>query len=78
MAKIDQTHFLLIKLSSCHQMVCVLTEGYVWLMEVVPLKEEWRFVSTTPGVLSVMTLGMTEMPGLSVINLGYHHLVRNC
>ncbi len=36
---------------------------------------EWRYVSTTPMELSVMTSGMNSMPQLSVGNWHFHQMV---
>ena len=44
-------------------------EKYVWSMEVMPLRDEWKFVSTTHGAQCAMTFGTITMLELSADNL---------
>ena len=52
--------------------VFVIMVMYVWWVEPVILKEEWRCVSALHGEQCVMTLGTAMMPWWFVISLDIH------
>ena len=51
--------------------MCARLDKSVWSMELLPLKDEWKSVSTTHGEQSVMMHGIIMMLELSADNLDY-------
>ena len=68
--RLDDVCLIFLIQSHLH-LLCVRMEKYVWSMEVVPLRDEWKFVSTTHGAQCVMMDGMMMMLELSADNLDY-------
>ena len=51
-------------------------DRYVWLMKLLQVWGEWRYVLIINGELYVMMIGMFRMLQLFVDNLDCHHYVR--